>query len=62
MIDDAFVRAVEYEYAVKYLEYLGIDPLPKNISTILTMAPFKDCKITPGWESSGYIPHSSSIR
>ena len=54
VIDDAFVRAVEYEYAVKYLEYLGIEPTPKNISIILQMAPLTECTIKAGWESSGY--------
>ncbi len=54
MIDEAFVQAVEYEYAVKYLEHLGIEPTAKNIQIVLAMAPFKDCKIVSGWESSGY--------
>lgn len=52
---------MEYEYAVKYLEYLGIEPTKKNITIILAMAPFKECRITPGWESSGDVASTFNI-
>jgi len=55
MVDNSFVRAVEYEYAVKYLECLGIEATPKNISNILTLAPFKNCLIVPTWETSDEV-------
>jgi len=55
------VRAVEYEYAVKYLEHLGIEATRKNIRIILAMAPFKECKITPGWEGSNEVPSAFHI-
>jgi len=61
VIDEEFVKAVESEYAIKYLEYLGIEPTKKNIRTILTMAPFKECHITPGWESSEEVPSAFLI-
>ena len=34
-LDDNFVKAIEYEYAVKYLEIMGIYPTPKMIATLL---------------------------
>ena len=61
IIDDGFVRAVEYEYAVKYLEHLGIEPSQNNREIILKMAPFKDCLITPAWESSGELASAFNI-
>eukprot|EP00826_Nyctotherus_ovalis_P042367 TRINITY_DN4349_c0_g1_i3.p2 TRINITY_DN4349_c0_g1~~TRINITY_DN4349_c0_g1_i3.p2 ORF type:complete len:171 (-),score=27.47 TRINITY_DN4349_c0_g1_i3:166-678(-) len=57
-IDDKFVRAVEAEYAVKYLEYLGIEPTKKNAAILLATAPFKECRITPGWENTEEAPSS----
>eukprot|EP00826_Nyctotherus_ovalis_P007146 TRINITY_DN11761_c0_g3_i2.p2 TRINITY_DN11761_c0_g3~~TRINITY_DN11761_c0_g3_i2.p2 ORF type:complete len:223 (-),score=47.15 TRINITY_DN11761_c0_g3_i2:1103-1771(-) len=61
VIDDNFVRAVEYEYAVKYLEHLGIESTQKNIGIILSMAPFKDCRVAPAWESSSDVPSAFHI-
>lgn len=55
MVDNSFVRAVEYEYAVKYLEFLGIEASPRNIANILLLAPFKDCVIVPTWETSDEV-------
>lgn len=55
------MRAVEYEYAVKYLEHLGIESTQKNIGIILCMAPFKDCRVTPAWESSSEVPSAFHI-
>jgi hypothetical protein len=55
VIDDAFARAVEYEYAVKYLEHLGIEANQKNIRTMLNVVPFRDCTIAPAWEATGEV-------
>lgn len=52
------MRAVEAEYAVKYLEYLGIEPTKKNAAILLATAPFKECRITPGWEATEEAPSS----
>lgn len=38
-LDDNFVKAIEYEYAVKYLEVIGIYPTPKMISSFLKEYP-----------------------
>ncbi len=34
-LDDNFVKVIEYEYAVKYLEIMGVSPSPKMIAMLL---------------------------
>lgn len=38
-LDDNFVKVIEYEYAVKYLEVMGIYPTPKMIANLLKSHP-----------------------
>lgn len=46
------MTAAEHEYAVKYLDSLGVEATQKNIGVIFGMAPFKKSEITPSWEFS----------
>jgi hypothetical protein len=34
-LDDNFVKVIQYEYAVRYLERMGIEANPKNIARLL---------------------------
>lgn len=34
-LDDNFVKVIQYEYAVRYLEKMGIEANPKNIARLL---------------------------
>ena len=61
MIDETFVKKLEKEYAVKYLEHLGIEANIKNIKTIVGMAPLKKCFIAPVWESSGEVASAVNV-
>jgi len=45
---------IQYEYAVKYLEQLGIEPNSKNIANLLKHAPLTSCQFNSGWNNSRY--------
>lgn len=45
LLNEASIRALEHEYATKYLESLNIDPTTKNIKVLLKSKPFSKCKI-----------------
>ncbi len=47
------MRVIEYEYAVKYLEYLGTEPTQTNIANLLKNAPLSGCELSTGWNNSG---------
>jgi hypothetical protein len=53
VIDESFVKAIELEYAVKYLEMLKINPTPKNISVILAKHPLSSCELGSGQNTNG---------
>jgi len=52
-LDENFVKVIQYEYAVRYLEILGIEPNPRNIGNLLKEAPLSSCDFQPGWNNSG---------
>jgi len=54
-LDENFVRIIEYEYAVKYLEYLGVRATQKNMEALLKSAPLYSCEIKSGWNNAGYF-------
>ena len=54
-LDDNFVKVIQYEYAVRYLEQIGIEPNPKNITNLLKHAPLSSCEFSPGWNNSGWL-------
>ena len=54
-LDDNFVKVIQYEYAVKCLEKMGIEANPKNIQKLLKTQPLSSCEFSPGWNSSGWL-------
>ena len=54
-LDDNFVKVIQYEYAVRYLEKMGIEANPKNIARLLKTQPLSSCEFSPGWNSSGWL-------
>jgi len=54
-LTDEFVKVIEYEYAVKYLEYMGIEPSTKMITDLLKNTPLSKCTIESGWSNTGWL-------
>jgi len=54
-LDDNFVKAIEYEYAVKYLEIMGVSPTPKMIAMLLKNHPLSSCELSSGWSKTGWL-------
>jgi len=54
-LNDEFVKVIEYEYAVKYLEYMGIEPSTKMITDLLKNTPLSKCTIESGWSNTGWL-------
>ena len=54
-MDDNFVKVIEYEYAVKYLELMGIEPTTKMIAKLLKNTPLSSCEISSGWSNTGWL-------
>jgi hypothetical protein len=54
-LNDNFVKVIEYEYAVRFLEHLGIEPTAKMITNLLKHNPLSSCELSSGWSNSGYV-------
>ena len=54
-MDDDFVKVIQSEYAVRYLEQIKIEPNAKNIANLLKHAPLSSCEFSPGWNNSGWL-------
>ncbi|CAI2360728.1 unnamed protein product [Moneuplotes crassus] len=54
-LDDNFVKVIEYEYAVKYLEIMGVSPSPKMIAMLLKNHPLSSCELSSGWSKTGWL-------
>ncbi len=54
-LDENFIRVIEYEYAVRYLEQMGIESNPKNIQNLLKSNPLSSCELSSGWNNSGSL-------
>ena len=52
-MNDDFLKAIEQEYAIKYLESLNIEPTKANIIRILKTNPIKNCDFGAGWNNAG---------
>ena len=52
ILNQDFIRTIEFEYAVRYLKRMKIEPNDKNIKTILKKHPLSSCCIeTSGWDN-----------
>ena len=64
----SFLNVIEREYAVRYLEMIGVDPSRKNIEKILKEMPLDHCSIESQWrqpsdwlaETIKIIPHAKA--
>lgn len=54
-LDDNFVKVIQYEYAVRYLEKMGVEANARNIARLLKTQPLSSCEFAPGWNSSGWL-------
>jgi hypothetical protein len=54
-LNENFVKVIEHEYAVRYCEYMGVNPTVKMISNVLKTAPLSSCEMTSGWNNSGWL-------
>jgi hypothetical protein len=52
-LNEDFIKVIEYEYAVRYLEILGIEPNAKMITNLLKSNPLSSCELSSGWNNSG---------
>ena len=53
ILNEEFIKVIEYEYAVRYLEILGINPTQNNITVVLKKHPLSNCELQSGWNNSG---------
>lgn len=54
-LDDKFLKVIQYEYSVRYLEVIGIEPNSKNIANLLKHAPLSSCEFQAGWNNNGWL-------
>ena len=54
-LDDKFAKVIELEYAVRYLEYMGINPTKNAIIRLLKSNPLSNCEISSSWNSTGWL-------
>ena len=53
ILNEDFIKTVEFEYAVSYLKRMKIEPSDKNIASILKKHPLSGCNIrTSGWDNT----------
>ena len=54
-IDEEFMKVIQNEYAVRYLELMGLTPTQANIDKILMKSPLSSCEINCTWNTSGWL-------
>jgi len=54
-INEEFIKVIEHEYAVKYLEKMGTAATSKAIQRLLKTQPLSSCEIVSGWNNSGAL-------
>ena len=60
-IDPSFIKVIQHEYAVKYLEQLGLSATQSNIDYVLQKVPLTSCEFKSGWNNSGWLADSVQI-
>ena len=51
-LTENFLKVIEREYAVRYLEIIGVEPTRRNIEKILQEIPLENCSIRAQWLQS----------
>jgi hypothetical protein len=54
-LDEEFMKVIQHEYAVRYLELMGLSATQTNIEKILQKSPLSSCEISCGWNTSGWL-------
>jgi len=54
-LNSEFLRAIQDEYATRYLESMQIQPTSRNKLNLLHKKPLTSCEISPSWNSSGWL-------
>ena len=60
-LDDDFIKVIQNEYAIRYLEQLGLLATQANIEHVLKSAPLSACELSAGWNNSGWLADSVVI-
>ena len=60
-LDESMMKVIQNEYAVRYLEQLGLQPTQTNIEKVLKNAPLSSCEFQAVWNNSGWIADSITI-
>lgn len=60
-LDSDFLKAIQDEYATRYLEWMRIDTTATNKEKLLKKQPLTSCEIAPGWNSSGWLADEIKI-
>lgn len=58
---DDYFKAIEDRYAAKYLDALGVEPLPHHKAMVSRRAPLGDCKFAATWSESSAVASRLSI-
>jgi hypothetical protein len=61
-LTEEFLKTIEQEYAVRYLEILGVAPTAKNVQKIKEQVPLVSCEIKGKWlRTSGWLADALTI-
>ena len=60
-LDDDFIKVIQNEYAIKYLQQIGLMATQMNIECVLKQAPLSACEINAQWNNSGWLADSIII-
>jgi hypothetical protein len=53
LLNEGFIKTVEMDYAVQYLNKMGMDPTQRNVGDLLARFPLSSCEInTSGWDNT----------
>jgi hypothetical protein len=53
LLNEDFLKTVEFDYAVQYLNKMGMDPTSANVTDLLQRFPLSNCEIhTSGWDNT----------
>ena len=52
-LDEDFMRVIEYEYAVRFLESQNTQATQPAIQRLLKKYPLSSCELVSGWNNSG---------
>lgn len=56
-----FARALQDEYAARYLLRLGASATPENVAMVLEQLPLEECQLTAAWRARGALADELAI-